>query len=166
MVTQISGAADQSATRSLCCRPRVRGATPIATKDTTSITPIVVRAAGHHAPSKARIIWRVTSTIAEISQSSRSMIAVLRYGAGSASTLTSRVEPGQPLGLELLGPGPGERRQRRVGAGEAAGQHHEGAGRDQRGQAAHRVAAGDRQSASSRSCRPNISSYSSGSAWS
>jgi hypothetical protein len=50
-VTPLSGAADHSATRSLCCRPSVRGATPIATNETTSITPIVVTALGSQRPS-------------------------------------------------------------------------------------------------------------------
>ena len=51
VVTQLSGAADQSATRSSCWRPRVRGATPMATNETTSIMPIVVSALGSQRPS-------------------------------------------------------------------------------------------------------------------
>ena len=51
VVIQLSGAAERSATRSLCCRPRVLGATPMATNETTSITPIVVNALGSQRPS-------------------------------------------------------------------------------------------------------------------
>ena len=51
LVTQVSGAADHSATRSLCWRPRVRGATPMTTNETTSITPMVVSALGSQSPS-------------------------------------------------------------------------------------------------------------------
>ena len=165
-VTQVSGAADQSATRSLCCRPSVRGATPMTTNDTTSITPIVASALGHHEPSKASVISRVTSTIAEISQSRRSRIAVFRYGAGSASIVTSRREPGLPLGLQLLGAGAGERRQRGV-RGREAGRPAAPAPRPGR-----RSSSGPAGlvvpplGSSSRSWRPNISWCSSGSAWS
>ena len=78
MVTNDSGAADHSATTSLCCRPRVRGATPMTTNEITSITPTVANALGNQSPSKASLTSRVTRTIAEISQSSRSSSAVLR----------------------------------------------------------------------------------------
>ena len=43
-VTRSSGTAESSATRSLCWRPRVRGATPITTKETTSMIAIEVSA--------------------------------------------------------------------------------------------------------------------------
>ena len=67
-----SGAGRDSATRSECWRPTVRGATPMATKETTSMT----RDRGQHAgpPRRRRTpveAWTVTSTIAEISHSSR-----------------------------------------------------------------------------------------------
>ena len=77
-VTNHSGVAEARATRSECWRPTVRGATPIATNDTTSITRMVVRTAGHHAPSYTWSIVKATSTVAEISQSRRRKSAVLR----------------------------------------------------------------------------------------
>ena len=78
-VTTVSGGADTSATRSGCWRPRVRGATPITTNETTSMIPIEVSAAiQNSAVSQAvRTSW-VTMTIAAISQSSRRNSAVLR----------------------------------------------------------------------------------------
>ena len=51
VVTSESGPADRSATRASCWRPIVRGATPITTKDTTSITPTVVSTLGTSASS-------------------------------------------------------------------------------------------------------------------
>ena len=68
----------------------------MATNETTSITAIVVTALGSQRPSYARVTSWVTITIAEISQRRRSRIAVLRYGAGSASIVTSRRAPACP----------------------------------------------------------------------
>ena len=74
-----SGAAVRRATRWSCCRPIVRGATPITTKDTTSITPIEVAAACQNAaPPQTSRTSCVTSTIAAISHSRRSRSAVFR----------------------------------------------------------------------------------------
>ncbi len=86
----ISGPLDSSATRSACCRPTVRGATPMTTNDTTSEMPIAASIASQRpsvtagpasAPPRRTItssITTVTSTIAVISQSIRSSSAVLR----------------------------------------------------------------------------------------
>ena len=78
VVTSASGPAERSATLASCCRPRVRGATPMATNETTSITPIVVSTVGSRAPWKASPAQVETSTIALISHSRRSSSAVLR----------------------------------------------------------------------------------------
>ncbi len=77
-VNTARGPAESVATVSACWRPRVRGATPITTNETTSITPIAVSTLTHQEPSTASSICRVTSTIAEISQSMRRKSAVLR----------------------------------------------------------------------------------------
>ena len=78
VVTSDNGPAESSATFTSCWRPTVRGATPIATKETTSITPIVVSTVGSRSPWKASRAHVVTSTMALISHSSRSSSAVLR----------------------------------------------------------------------------------------
>ena len=50
-VIAVTGPAVSRATRSACCRPRVRGATPITTNDTTSMMAIEVSSERQKAPS-------------------------------------------------------------------------------------------------------------------
>ena len=78
VVTSEIGPAERRATFASCWRPIVRGATPITTKETTSITPIVVPTLVSSDPGKASRAQAETSTIALISHSSRSSSAVLR----------------------------------------------------------------------------------------
>ncbi len=85
----------------------------------------------------------------------------------------ARSVPGQ-----LRGAGRGDRGQRRLGHRDQAGEHHQPGGEDQelkigqaggradRRQGVHHRDRVDRQLASSRAWRPNISRSSSGSAWS
>ena len=74
---------------------------------------------------------------------------------------------GPPLGQHLVGARPGGGRQGGVGRREEPGEDDQGGGRDDQPHVgrAHRGSTA-RHSASSRSCRPNISACSSGSAWS
>ena len=53
LVTNDSGAADHRATTSLCCRPSVRGATPITTNEITSMTTTVTSPLGNQSPPNA-----------------------------------------------------------------------------------------------------------------
>ena len=89
-VKAISGPADSSAIRSECWRPTVRGATPITTKETTSMIASDASIA-HQRPTSAcgpdsepprgtirSSITTVTRTIAAISVSIRRNSAVLR----------------------------------------------------------------------------------------
>ncbi len=90
LVKRISGPEESSATRSECCRPTVRGATPMTTNETTSEMPTAVSIANQRpsvtagpdsAPPRRTIrssITTVTITIEAISQSIRSSSAVLR----------------------------------------------------------------------------------------
>ena len=51
VVIAVTGPAASSATRSACWRPRVRGATPMTTNETTSMTAIEVSSDHQNAPS-------------------------------------------------------------------------------------------------------------------
>ena len=77
-VTHVSGPAENRATDSECWRPRVRGATPMTTKDSTSITATVTMTVTAHDSWKRSRTSRVASTIAVTSQARRSSSAVLR----------------------------------------------------------------------------------------
>jgi hypothetical protein len=85
LVSSMTGAAENSATRSACCRPTVRGATPMSTNDTTVMTTTDA-ATAHHRPTTSSdtgsrltirsVISTVASTIAPISASRRRNSAV------------------------------------------------------------------------------------------
>ena len=90
LVNAISGPAASSAMRSECCRPTVRGETPMTTNETTTMIPSASSIAHQRSPSGCgpdsepprgtirSSMTTVTSTIAAVSVSIRRNSAVLR----------------------------------------------------------------------------------------
>ena len=111
--------------------PGCAGATPIATNESTSITAMASTRRAARSPSTSSSTSRVTMTIAEISHSSRRNSAVLRNGSGSLEQRDQAPAARAALGDQLLGAGPGERRQRGVGGREQPGQQDQRRGQDE-----------------------------------
>ena len=77
-VTAMITPAEPSAIRSACCRPSVRGPTPMITNETTSMVSVATTTTTQRPLPSACWIISVASTIATISASSRKNSAVFR----------------------------------------------------------------------------------------
>ncbi len=145
----------------------MRGATPITTNETTSMTPTVVRIVGQRSPSYQRRISSVTRTTALVSQKQPQEERGVEVAGAVVEQRHQAPGAGTALADELLGAGAGVRRERGVGGGEDAREDDQDGCQHQPCRAPGRVAhPSARQAASSWSWSPNISACSSGSAWS